>query len=513
MPEPSVSVHILALAHAIAAQASEAAQVVPFDRIAKPLAAALGLSLVVERVVEFLKNLLDVPLGQPAVPIQERGATEKALAPIDELLERHRREEPWEQLEAMLEKHGGAEAVRARISEIEADLERGGPDAARASLQEELTELRAILEIGPQNMEWDERVPPTTVLVQPATDPDRGETVRAFILQLLALAIGIVAAHVCNLRLFGHLLGGAPDAIPAEWDALLSGLFVGGGSAPVHVLIRFVSQRRIDVPAEEERPAAAAAPAQPAAPPAPARIVVAAAGPALPAGGGAGGVAAPPIAPPATAEWVDIPYDGGVDVELLESVHRRRRNPDTIVYHHTAMHSRSTFQDVVNVIKARETDGRKWLTGYNCVVLADGSVHAFCRWDRYGNHAAGWNARSLGIAFNGNFEGSAADRWGNPDGRFGALRPTEAQLRAGARVIALWCHLYGIPAEFHDRVGPGFTGGIIPHKAVAQKSCPGSNFPYDELRELVTLYVDAWGRSAEAQARIAEFRLKPYLFV
>ncbi|MGH9161911.1 MAG: peptidoglycan recognition protein family protein [Vicinamibacteraceae bacterium] len=517
MPNPSVSVHAAAV-QALFVQVSDMAQAVPFDQIAKPLAAALGLSLVVERVVELLKNLLDIPLWNAAAARMGRRATQKALAPIDELLERHSNEEEFEKLEARLQAHGGASAVRRRIDEIEAEIERVGPAATRSSLDAELKELRAILDIGVEGMEWDERVPPWTVLTRPASDPGRGETVRAFVLQLIAFATGIIAAHVCNLRLFGHLLAGTPDAIQPAWDALLSGLFIGGGSAPVHVLMRFVSQRRIDVPAEVERPAAMASAPVATAEPARTRIVVAA--PAaviaervdpedsLPSNGGLH----QPATAPVVAEWVDLRYGGGVDAALLESVHRRPRIPDTIVYHHTAMHSRSSFQDVVDVIKSRETNGRRWLTGYNCVVLADGSVHPFCRWDRYGNHAAGWNARSLGIAFNGNFEGSATDRWGNPDGRFGELRPTEAQLRAGARVIALWCHLYGIdPSFYDDGVDADFEGGIIPHKAVAQKSCPGSNFRYAELRKLVEYYVDGWARSAEAQTRIHEFKLKPYV--
>ena len=54
---------------------------------------------------------------------------------------------------------------------------------------------------------------------------------------------------------------------------------------------------------------------------------------------------------------------------------------------------------MVKVIK-----DKGWLTGYHCVVVKDGSIHPFCRWDRYGNHAKGHNLTSLGIAFNGNFE-------------------------------------------------------------------------------------------------------------
>jgi len=71
--------------------------------------------------------------------------------------------------------------------------------------------------------------------------------------------------------------------------------------------------------------------------------------------------------------------------------------------------------------------------------------------------------------------------------------------------VALWTFLYPIPLDFGQR--------IIPHKQVASKACPGSNFPYDDFRKFVTFYRDKWEHSALAQQRIAAFRLKPYLFV
>jgi len=232
---------------------------------------------------------------------------------------------------------------------------------------------------------------------------------------------------------------------------------------------------------------------------------VAAAEPAAPKAVPAGPSA--PGAPPgmSDADWRDIPYEGGVDRQLLESVHRRDQDPNLVVYHHTAMSSDSTFEDVVGVIKSRtDANGQHWLTGYNCVILADGSIHAFCRWDRYGSHAVGYNRRSLGIAFNGNFETNPAVPFSNPDGRYGEARPTDAQLRAGARVVALWTLLYPIQLDF--------ANSIIPHKQVASKACPGSNFPYDQFKQLVTFYRQRWEHAPSALAAIAAFKLKPYLY-
>jgi len=200
------------------------------------------------------------------------------------------------------------------------------------------------------------------------------------------------------------------------------------------------------------------------------------------------------------AEVIDVPYDGGVDVELLESVHRRVKNPDMIIFHHTAMNSKSKFQDVVQVIK-----DRGWITGYNCVVLYDGSIHPFCRWDRYGNHAAGYNMRSLGLTFNGNFETDPKVPFSNPTGKMGPSRPSELQLKAGARVIALWAELYGIDLDWKNL--------IIPHNQVSSKTCPGSSFPYDEFRRYTEYYRQLWMKSDFAKEQIIAYKLKPYLFI
>ncbi len=204
-------------------------------------------------------------------------------------------------------------------------------------------------------------------------------------------------------------------------------------------------------------------------------------------------------------DWVDLPYDGGVDREKLESVHHRPANPNLIVYHHTAMRLKSTFEDVVRVIKdRRDGTGPRWLTGYHCVVTWDGVSHPFCRWDRYGNHAAGYNARSLGISLNGNFETDPSVPDTNATGRYGPARPTTPQLEMAARVVALWCHLYRIPLDFEH--------AIIPHRQISPKTCPGNNFPYDDFKRLVTYYHAAW-QAAAGQERIHAFAQKPFLFV
>jgi hypothetical protein len=207
-----------------------------------------------------------------------------------------------------------------------------------------------------------------------------------------------------------------------------------------------------------------------------------------------------PAAQPVVQSHIDVPYRGGVDRDLLEHIRRRPSDPNLIVYHHTAMHSDTTFADVVKAIK-----DKGWTTGYHCVVLKGGSIHPFCRWDRYGNHAKGHNLTSLGIAFNGNFETNPSDPWANSDGRYGLVTPTEIQLRAAARVVALWTYLYKIPLQFGTK--------IVPHRSIKDTACPGSNFPFDQFEQLIRFYRQKWSDSPEAKEEIKVFKKKPYLYV
>jgi hypothetical protein len=311
------------------------------------------------------------------------------------------------------------------------------------------------------------------------------------VIQLLGFAIGIILARVSGLKLFSSFFpdpGALPVWIESWGDYLLTGLFIGGGSGPVHVLIRFVTERKLTLDEEEpESPESPSAEIKGSVP------VVSAGEKNL-------------ISHPDIGKLNEVRYNGGVDVEKLEHVHLRKKNPDTIVYHHTQMGSNTTFEDVVRVIKNRhDKGGNRWLTGYNCVVLADGSVHPFCRWDRAGNHAVGYNGRSLGIAFNGNFETDPVRPFSNPGGRYGLKRPTDEQLKAGARVMVLWTFLYGIKVDFKKT--------IIPHKQVSKKTCPGTSFPYDELFHYIKHYRKKWEKSKEVKEWIEEFKLKSYLYV
>jgi len=528
-----------------------------FAVVIGPLSAALGASVVVERIIAFAKNFLEPLIGmhgtREAPKLSETDkklddlkymyelndisraidsdpkALEKRQAKIESQSNAETDPEKKKILQAKLQNlENNAQERTKRQVEIESQMKAENDPAKKKILENKLQDLKniaqertkrleeiesqvkaendpvkkRILEKKLQELEaigeWDEIFPLSKMLVEPATDPDDGTTMRAFIIQLLGFAAGILLARIAGIQLFHAFLGLPPDKgmIDAEFKAWLdyvfTGLLIGGGSAPIHLLISFISERKVPEeagePVSEEKKGAKAA-------------MEAKEKPAVPAV-----ITAP--SDETAAEWVDIPYYGGVDRDLLEDIHKRPKDPDMIVFHHTAMSSQSTFEDVVRVIKNRsDSKGNQWLTGYNCVVLADGSVHAFCRWDRFGSHAVGYNQRSLGIAFNGNFETDPKVPFSNPDGRYGPTQPTEEQLKAGARVVTLWTFLY---PEFDK---PDFQKKIVPHRDISEKACPGSMFPYNDFKKWVEYYRKSWGKSPLIQQRIAAFKQKPYLFV
>jgi hypothetical protein len=468
---------------------SAPAEAIQVEPILVALAAALGLSVVLERVLEFSKNLLDLlptkAFGSATYKPSELDTDFEQLQ--DRLIESRERALADEQVQQ----------ERKKLADLDARIEAATDASVLTTLEAERATTEAAFARALKDAEYEEGAPFDTLLVMAATDADLAVTARKFVLQMVAFAGGIVAARLTQLDLFNAFLQPLSRGIPQWFGFVLTGLFIGGGSGPVHTLIRFVTERKFAPPPSQldEAPAAA-----PPATPATTQVLV------TPSAGDMTRGAAAVAVVTRTRDWIDIPYQGGVDKELLESTHRRSGEPNLIIYHHTAMHLNSKFEDVVRVIKNRkdEKSGRNWITGYNCVVTADGGVHAFCRWDRYGNHAAGHNSRSLGITLNGNFETKERSKWSNFDGRYGPAVPPSEQLHAAARVVALWCRLYDID--------PDFGATIIPHKQVSPKSCPGNSFPYAEFAHLVQDYLEKWQQSDEARDAIAVFKLKPYLY-
>ncbi|NOZ61559.1 MAG: hypothetical protein GXO74_07735 [Calditrichaeota bacterium] len=447
---------------------------VNYDTIFVPLSAALGLSITLERILEIAKNIMHRLIGNQRgkrIPSDDDFARDLA-----ELENSYRREKRTREIEKLIKEQ---KKERKKILEqLKKERETKHPDVKKIqSWKKQLQELDT-------DVECDEEFPQDTVLVEPATDQGDGKTMKRFLLQMFGFTAGIIGAHYSGIQLFNSFLQalGQP-AMPANLDYLLTGLLIGGGSGPMHVLVEFISQRKIVLLKEKKTEGEGAA--------------------------DTGDKEAPTVkVTPSVGDeklWADVVYKGGVDRDLLEYVHRREKDPDLIVFHHTAMPMDASFEDIVRFIKdKRDSQGNRWLTGYHCVVMPDGAINAFCRWDRYGNHTAGVNLTSLGIALHGNFEIDHRVPHSNADGSFGDQRPTEIQLKNAARVVALWHYLYKIPLDF--------SRSILPHRYFSDKACPGSNFPYPEFQKWVDFFSERWQKSAFIQEKLAEFKLRPYVY-
>ncbi len=421
------------------------------DTVLTALTVTAGLSLAVERALELLKQLMDYGNGSLS-PEEQKKSVDRAK----KLIEAADR--------AVAEAETGTAGAKAPRAAVQAGTRPKEPPAGMAT-----------------DAEPSEKYPPPAIPLVRMTAPSAQATARTLFLHFAAAGLGIILASVFQLRLVSLLAGGTHPF----WDILFTGLVIGGSSQPIHVLITFITERKI-TPIEGSTGEATEKEVEKVK--TLAKVI------------SAGAFVAEKKEPQALA-WVDIPYAGGVYPERLEDQHRRPSQPDLVIYHHTAMSSASTFQTVVDEFLVN----KKWLTGYNCVVMPDGAIKPFCRWDRYGNHALELNGRSLGLAFHGNFE-TRPGEYSNADGRFGNQAPTEAQLHAGARVVTLWLYLY--------RIEPSFSTGVLSHKAAmpGHTDCPGSSFPYDPFETLVHQYHDAWSHSDAALRGIEAFRRLPYVY-
>ncbi len=322
----------------------------------------------------------------------------------------------------------------------------------------------------PKEVEPEEAYAPVLFAVEELRPANAVETTQGFLLQIIGVVVGIVICCLAKFGLFEPIA--LFEGISAGLDWVLTGILIGGGSQPIHFLIEFLNQRRLTVDA-------------------PSGI--------LPVVGAQGVILDPVDDNSCTFNILDVPYSGGYKPETLENRNYRPASPDLIVYHHTAMHSDATFEDVVREI----IQVKGWSTGYHSVIGSDGAINNFCRWDRTGVHALGVNDRSLGISLQGNFHTAPGDPFSNDQGQFGNLRPTDAQLLSAAKVVALWCHLYDIPVRFGET--------IKAHREVRATACAGSNFPYEAFETLVQNCYEAWN-SHEAQTELVFYKQKQYIY-
>jgi hypothetical protein len=300
-------------------------------------------------------------------------------------------------------------------------------------------------------------------------------------------SIWIFIDYLQHLNSTGEFVGTGTEPF---WHFMVTGVLIGAGSKPVNFLMKFLLNRKILVSRKTSQlqPALASVALE--------TETVEKKESLLP-------LAAIPRAPQTIEELIGFSYNGGHRPEQLEYTHLFTRSVDLIVYHHTALHSDAPFDAVV---RAYEQKG--WLTGFHAVVMPDGTVRPFCRWDRFGNHAYHYNTRSLGLAFHGNFESNPSVPFANTKGDFGLRYPTQNQLVTGAKVIALWTLLYNIEAVF-PKDTTQYLKGIIPHDVIAAKNCPGNNFPQKSFEKLVVEYLNLWKANASFLSALERFKALP----
>ncbi|MBN1349100.1 N-acetylmuramoyl-L-alanine amidase [candidate division KSB1 bacterium] len=307
------------------------------------------------------------------------------------------------------------------------------------------------------------------VLIDEGEPRDRGMITKKFVLQIGGCLVGIFLCGRGDIGVFKMLNSPLGTGALYTWlDYIFTGILIGTGTEPIHAMIRFLQAKK-----DASTPAATTG-----------ESVFVREEKALTAEN-----ALPPE--------IDVQYWGGLDPEKL--VNRMREfPPEMIVYHHTGMHSDSTFMELVKVFEARG-----YQTGYHCAITADGTVHNYCRWDARGIHTRGKNERSLGLAFTGCFDSNLNPADATGRGEMGNIVPTDEQLTAGARIVALWSLLYGIDIFDNTR--------LIAHNAACETECPGNNFPHARFIGLAHELEKRWRNSTGAMNEIEDFKKKQYI--
>ncbi|XP_059062413.1 peptidoglycan recognition protein-like [Achroia grisella] len=119
-------------------------------------------------------------------------------------------------------------------------------------------------------------------------------------------------------------------------------------------------------------------------------------------------------------QWSLVKGDCGVvsksDWDGLNAVHVQYlpRPVDLVIIEHTVTPTCSTDRgcaELVRNIQTNHVESRNfWDIGYNFIIGGNGKVYEGAGWLHVGAHARGYNKRSLGIAFLGNFNNDPLKR-------------------------------------------------------------------------------------------------------
>lgn len=128
----------------------------------------------------------------------------------------------------------------------------------------------------------------------------------------------------------------------------------------------------------------------------------------------------------------------------------KRNSTKRIILHNSGVSVLQTVETIHNYHK----NSLGWAgIGYHFYVRKDGSVYRGRPEDAVGAHAYGSNGDSIGVCFEGNYDEETMP---------------EAQKRAGQELVAMLKEKYGISK-------------VQGHRDVCSTSCPGKNFPFDEI--------------------------------
>lgn len=129
---------------------------------------------------------------------------------------------------------------------------------------------------------------------------------------------------------------------------------------------------------------------------------------------------------------------------------KKRTKTNYIVLHH-----RASMGDAKSIHSAHINQG--WAgAGYHVYIRTSGEAFELRPLDYVGAHASGFNEKSIGVCFEGNFEKDTM---------------TDNQKIAGIKVLSF------LKQKFPD-------AKIVCHKDLCATLCPGKNFPAKELTEL-----------------------------
>jgi len=154
-----------------------------------------------------------------------------------------------------------------------------------------------------------------------------------------------------------------------------------------------------------------------------------------------------------TSQKTDVVIHNGIDAGLKG----RKNKPKELIIHHTGGSDKNPLADTThhtfNMVK-KSHKGKGWLTiGYHYFIEKDGKIIQGRPDDTEGAHCVGRNMDSIGICLAGNFD---------------TKNPTEAQLKSLKLLTDTLKKKHGITK-------------VSPHRAYANKSCPGRNLQVEKI--------------------------------